>query len=60
MKVSSDSEKEVVALLKKLREVEIERDILKKAAPIFGRSGESATASLPPRESAIRCGCYVV
>jgi transposase len=36
---SSDSEKEVVALRKKLREVEMERDILKKAALIFGRSG---------------------
>jgi transposase len=39
MGVSSDSEKEVVALRKKLREVEMERDILKKAALIFGRSG---------------------
>ncbi len=39
MEVSSDSEKEVVALRKKLREVEMERDILKKAALIFGRSG---------------------
>ena len=36
---SSDSEKEVAALRKKLREVEMERDILKKAALIFGRSG---------------------
>jgi transposase len=36
---SSDSEKEVVALRRKLREVEMERDILKKAALIFGRSG---------------------
>ncbi len=35
----SDSEKEVVALRKRLREVEMERDILKKAALIFGRSG---------------------
>jgi len=39
VEVSSDSEKEVVALRKKLREVEMERDILKKAALIFGRSG---------------------
>jgi transposase len=39
MEVSSDSEREVVALRKKLREVEMERDILKKAALIFGRSG---------------------
>ncbi len=39
MEVSSDSEKEVIGLRKKLREVEMERDILKKAALIFGRSG---------------------
>jgi transposase len=36
---SSDSEKEVLALRRQLREVEMERDILKKAALIFGRSG---------------------
>jgi transposase-like protein len=30
-------EKEVLELKKKLREVEMERDILKKAALIFGR-----------------------
>jgi transposase len=36
---SSDAEKEVIALRRKLREVEMERDILKKAALIFGRSG---------------------
>jgi len=36
---SSDSEKEVIALRRKLREVEMERDILKKAALIFGRIG---------------------
>jgi transposase len=36
---SSDSEKEVITLRRKLREVEMERDILKKAALIFGRSG---------------------
>ncbi len=36
---SSDSEKEVIALRKLVREVEMERDILKKAALIFGRSG---------------------
>lgn len=35
----SDAEREVLALRKKLREVEMERDILKKAALIFGRSG---------------------
>jgi len=39
MEVSSDSEKEVIALRRQLREVEMERDILKKAALIFGRSG---------------------
>ncbi len=39
VKTSSDSEREVLALRKKLREVEMERDILKKAALIFGRSG---------------------
>ncbi len=39
VETSSDSEREVLALRKKLREVEMERDILKKAALIFGRSG---------------------
>ncbi len=34
---SSDVEKENLELKKKLREVEMERDILKKAALIFGR-----------------------
>lgn len=34
---SSDSEQEVSELKKRLREVEMERDILKKAALIFGR-----------------------
>ncbi|MDQ3179618.1 MAG: transposase [Acidobacteriota bacterium] len=34
---SSDLEKENLELKKKLREVEMERDILKKAALIFGR-----------------------
>lgn len=37
--VSSEAEKENIALKKKLREVEMERDILKKAAIIFGRGG---------------------
>ena len=36
---ASDSEREVIELRKKLREVEMERDILKKAALIFGRGG---------------------
>ena len=54
MEVSSDSEKEVIGLRKKLREVEMERDILKKAALIFGKSGDRVkscgnrfSASLP-------------
>ena len=34
---SSNLEKEVLELKKKLREVEMERDIIKKAALIFGR-----------------------
>jgi len=36
---SSDAEKDIVALRRKPREVEMERDILKKAALIFGKSG---------------------
>lgn len=36
---NSDDANEVIALKKKLREVEMERDILKKAALIFGRAG---------------------
>jgi transposase len=39
VETSSDSEREVLALRKKLREVEMERDILKKAALIFGKVG---------------------
>lgn len=35
---SSDADKEVLVLRKKLREVEMEREILKRAALIFGRS----------------------
>jgi len=34
---ASDAECEVIKLRKRLREVEMERDILKKAALIFGR-----------------------
>ena len=37
LQTNSDSEKEVIELRKRLREVEMERDILKKAALIFGR-----------------------
>ncbi len=36
---ASDGEREVLELKRRLREVEMERDILKKAALIFGRSG---------------------
>lgn len=36
---STDAEKELAKLRKKLREVEMERDILKKAALIFGQDG---------------------
>jgi len=39
VEASSDSEKEVITLRQKLREVEMERDILKKAALIFGKVG---------------------
>ncbi len=37
MATSSDAERENLELRKRLREVEMERDILKKAALIFGR-----------------------
>jgi len=37
LETSSDLEKENLELKKQLREVEMERDILKKAALIFGR-----------------------
>ncbi len=36
---SSDLEKENLELRKRLKEMEMERDILKKAALIFGRGG---------------------
>ncbi len=36
---ASDGEREVIELKRRLHEVEMERDILKKAALIFGRSG---------------------
>ena len=35
---SSDADKETLSLKKRFRELEMERDILKKAALIFGRS----------------------
>ncbi len=37
IETSSELEKEVLELKKRLREVEMERDLLKKAALIFGR-----------------------
>ena len=37
LEISSDLEKENLELKKRLKEVEMERDILKKAALIFGR-----------------------
>lgn len=37
IEVASDVEREMIELKRKLREVEMERDILKKAALIFGR-----------------------
>ena len=36
---NTPAENELIELKKKLREVEMERDILKKAALIFGRGG---------------------
>lgn len=36
---ASDGEREVIKLKRRLREVEMERDILKKAALIFGKGG---------------------
>ena len=39
VETASDSEREIIELKKRLREVEMERDILKKAALIFGRNG---------------------
>ncbi len=37
VEASSDADKEVLALKKRIRELEMERDILRKAALIFGR-----------------------
>ena len=39
LEVATDTERENLELKRRLREVEMERDILKKAALIFGRSG---------------------
>ena len=37
LETSSDADKEVLALKKRIRELEMEREILRKAALIFGR-----------------------
>jgi transposase-like protein len=37
LEVASDVEREMIELKRRLREVELERDILEKAAIIFGR-----------------------
>jgi transposase len=37
LEVATDVEREMIELKRKLREVEMERDILRKAALIFGR-----------------------
>ncbi len=37
LETSSDADKEVLALRKRIRELEMEREILRKAALIFGR-----------------------
>jgi transposase-like protein len=39
IQVATDVEREMIELKRRLREVEMERDILKKAAIIFGRHG---------------------
>lgn len=39
LELSSDSEREVLTLRKRVRELEMERDIFKKAALILGRTG---------------------
>ncbi|MBA3352264.1 MAG: transposase [Blastocatellia bacterium] len=39
LEVATDVEREMIELKRRLREVEMERDILKKAALIFGRHG---------------------
>ena len=39
LEVASDVERELIDLKRKLKEVEMVRDILKKAAIIFGRHG---------------------
>ncbi len=39
LETATDGEREAVALKRRIRELEMERDILKKAALIFGRGG---------------------
>jgi transposase-like protein len=51
---ATDGERELIELKRRLREVEIERDILKKAALIFGRGSARAISSLTRNERFIR------
>ena len=44
-KILSDEQKEILALKKQLKDVEIERDILKKAVSIFSRSDSKSIGS---------------
>ncbi len=39
IETATDGEREAIELKRRIRELEMERDILKKAALIFGRSG---------------------
>ncbi|HLM62045.1 MAG TPA: transposase [Pyrinomonadaceae bacterium] len=55
---SSDLERENLELKKRLREAEMERDILKKAALIFGRGSWNATDSLKIKRRITRCRFY--
>ena len=54
----SDLEKENIKLKKRNRELEMENEILKKAALIFGRGSESGISSSTRKEAIIRLVCY--
>jgi transposase len=56
---SSEVEKDNLELKKRLREVEMERDILKKAALIFGQGSSSGANLLKTKVRTIRWLCYV-
>jgi transposase len=43
-KILSDEQREILALKKQLKDVEIERDILKKAVSIFSKSDSRSTS----------------